>query len=357
MLLITAMGNETGIKNRFRRPASWANLVLTLLLIAFSIYGAFIGAEAAKRFFNSAPLAAYWLAFLVLLISAIAIFSRLLQVRGLFLIHIGCAVVLAGGIAGSQAGLKIHDAMLGTNTIRAGQMIINEGTTDRAIETEESGFDKLTAGGTKTLPFAIKLVDFKIDYYQPGQLLIQTREGIGYRIPAEPGLQYTLGDNLGSVQIVRRFESFKLILENNKKVAIDDPNGKPNPALEILLKQPDGTEKTRYAFERFAGHTNPGDTMAFSYLRMIKDYISDVEVVEDGKTVARKSIEVNNPLHFGGYLFYQQGYDEQAGQYTILRVTTDKGLGIVYLGYILLCVGVFWQLWLRRIFGDRVIED
>jgi hypothetical protein len=343
------MGNETGIKNRFRRPASWANLVLTLLLIAFSIYGAFIGAESAKQFFNSELLTVYWLVFLILLVLAIGVLRRLLQVRGLFLIHIGCAVVLAGGMCGSQAGLKIRDSLFGTSTIRAGQMVIFKGATDKAVELED--------GGTKLLPFAIKLDDFRIEYYQPGQLLIKTSRGEGYRIPAEPGLQYTLGDNLGSVQIVRRFEKFRLILEGDKRVAIDDPNGKPNPALEILLKQPDGGQKSRYVFERFAGHTNPGDTMAFSYLRMVKDYISDVEVIEDGKTVARKSIEVNKPLHFGGYLFYQQGYDEESGRFTILRVTSDKGLGIVYLGYILLCAGVFWHLWLRHIFGDREMED
>jgi cytochrome c biogenesis protein len=349
------MGNEKGIENRpprrinLRRLASWAALMLTLLLIAFSIYGAFIGSETAKRFFNSAPLAVYWLLFLILLISAIWVFHRLLHLRGLFLIHIGCVVVLAGGISGSRAGLKIQDSLFGTNTIYAGELVIYEGKSGNAVMTED--------GSTKVLPFAIKLDDFKIEYYQPGQLLIQTCEGIGYRIPAKAGLQYNLGNNLGSVAIVRKFESFKLLLEDNKKVAIDDPNGKPNPALEILLKQPDGSEKTRYVFERFAGHTNPGDTMAFSYLRMVKQFISDVEVVKDGKTLARKSIEVNKPLRFGGYLFYQQGYDEDSGRFTVLRVTSDKGLGIVYLGYILLCAGVLWHLWFRHIFGDRVIED
>ena len=71
----------------------------------------------------------------------------------------------------------------------------------------------------------------------------------------------------------------------------------------------------------------------------------------------RKSIEVNKPLHYGGYLFYQQGYDGDAGRYTVLGVTSDKGLGIVFLGYILLCTGVFWHFWLRHIFGDREMED
>jgi hypothetical protein len=340
---------EAGLKNGLRRAALWAGLILILLLIVFSIYGAFIGAESAKEFFNSIPLAVYWLVFAILLISAIALFRRLLCFRGLFLIHLGCIIILAGGIIGSQTGFRIQDKLFGTDTIHAGQMIINKGTTERAVEQED--------GITKTLPFAVKLVDFKIEYYQPGQLIIRTQKGEGFKIPAQEGQKYVLGDDLGSVEIVRQFENFKLTREGDKRIAIEDVNGGPNPALELLLKNSDGSEKTRYVFERFAGHSNPDDAMLFSYRRAVRAYISDVEVVKDNKVVMRKSVEVNKPLHYGGYLFYQQGYDNDAGRYTILGVTNDKGLGVVFLGYILLCAGVFWHFWLRHLFGDREMED
>lgn len=343
------MEQKTNSKNRLRRSLLWAALVLIWLLIALSIYGAFIGAERAQRFFNSLPLAVYWLAFLLLLVAGIIVFTRLLHVRGLFLIHLGCLLVLTGAIWGSQTGLKIQDALFDSDTIRAGRMVIYEGETEKSVILEDKS--------TKQLPFEVKLVDFWIDYYEPGLLLIQTRDGVGFKISAEPGIRYTLGEDLGSVEIVRRFENFKLVLENNKRIAIDDPNGNLNPALELRLELPDGGEKTKYAFERFAGHTNPDDTMTFSYRRMDKDYISDVEVIKDGKVITRKSIEVNKPLHFGGYLFYQQDYDHEMGLYTILRVTTDKGLMAVYLGYILLCAGAFWHLWLRHLLGDRIMED
>jgi len=351
------MMQEAGLKNRVKRLVLWAGLLLILLLTVFSIYGAFIGAESAKGFFNSIPMSAYWLAFAVLLISAIAIFRRLLCFRGLFLIHLGGIIILAGGIIGSQAGFKVQDKLSGTDTIRAGQMIINEGTTERALELED--------GVIKMLPFAIKLVDFKIEYYQPGQLIIRTQKGEGFKISAEPGQKYVLGvdstsspqADLGSVEIVRRFDNFKLTREGDKRIAIEDINGGPNPALEVRLKKPDGSETTRYVFERFPGHARPDDNLQFSYRRSIKDFLSDVEVVKDNKVVTRKSIEVNKPLHYGGYLFYQQGYDSDAGRYTVLGVTSDKGLGIVFLGYILLCAGVFWHFWLRHIFGDREMED
>jgi hypothetical protein len=340
---------SAGLKHGLRRVALWAGLFVILLLIAFSIYGAFIGAEAAQQFFNSIPLSIYWAAFTALLVGAIVVLPRLLHIRGLFLAHTGCVLVLAGAICGSQTGFKIWDALSGKNTIRAGQMIIYEGMTDRAVETEENG--------TKTLPFAIKLADFRLEYYQPGQLIIRTQKGEGFKIPAEPGQKYVLDNDLGSVEIVRRFENFKLTREGDKRIAIDDVNSGPNPALELLLKKPDGSQATRYAFERFPGHSNPDDNLTFSYRRTIRDFLSDVEVVNDNKVVTRKSIEVNKPLHYGGYLFYQQGYDNEAGRYTVLRVTNDRGLGVVYLGYILLCAGVFWHLWFRHTLGDREIED
>lgn len=328
---------------------SWAGLIFIVLLAILSVFGAFLGAERAEQFFNSIPLAIYWAAFAVLLVAAIASFHQLLHIRGLFLIHIGCVLVLAGGIWGSQAGLKIQDALFGTDTIRAGQMIIYEGATEKTVVPAD--------GSEGELPFAIKLVDFRLEYYQPGQLLIQTRDGVGFKMPAELGMRYWLGEDLGSVEIIRRFENFKIVFEGDRRVVIDDPNGDPNPALELLLKKPDGSEATKYAFERFAGHVKPDDMLAFSYQRMIRDYISELEVIKNDRVVARKNIEVNKPLHFGGFLFHQQSYDDQAGRFTVLKVTNDSGLGVVYLGYILLCAGVFWQLWLRHIFGDRQMED
>ena len=350
---------QAGLKSRIRGLLQWAGLFVILLLTAFSIFGAFLGTERAQRFFNSIPVSVYWVLFAVLLVAGIAFFPRLLHIRGLFLVHLGCVLVLAGGIWGSQAGLEIQDALLGTDTIRAGQMVIHEGQTQKTVSTENAGQKDPASprSAEASLPFAVKLVDFKIEYYVPGLLLIQTTGGDVIKIKAEPGTDCNIGSDYGSVEILRQFENFKLMLEGDKRIVIDDPNGNPNPALELLLKRPDGSQVTRYAFERFAGHVNVNDKLAFSYRRAIRDFISDLEVVKDNKVVVQKNIEVNKPLHFSGYIFYQQGYDNEAGQYTVLRITTDKGLMTVYLGYILLCAGAFWHLWFRHLFGDRVIED
>ncbi|MBC8481760.1 MAG: cytochrome c biogenesis protein ResB [Planctomycetes bacterium] len=85
--------------------------------------------------------------------------------------------------------------------------------------------------------------------------------------------------------------------------------------------------------------------------RLIRDYFSDVTVIKDGKEVSSKTIEVNYPLHYGGYHFYQHSYDLNKEKYTILAVVSDSGLYTVYVGYWLLCLGVLWQFWFRHIVG------
>jgi hypothetical protein len=250
------MGIEETSKKKFRFAVMWVALALVVLLIFLSVYGAFIGSYQAKSFFNSPALSAYWLALMALLVTAFAVFCRPIRLPGLFLMHGGCILILAGALWGSGTGLKIQNHLFGTDKIQTGQMTIFEGDAENRIWLEDSGrFDKLTAGQTKELPFYIKLKDFRIEYYKP---------------------------------------------------------------------------------------------------ESVRDYISDIQVIKDGNVVAEKNIEVNHPLHFGGYHFYQSSYDTQANRYTVLSVVSDTGLNLVYAGYLSLCIGVFWHLWIRHIFTKRI---
>jgi hypothetical protein len=345
------MMKETGFKNSIRRVVLWAGLILILFLIALSIYGAFIGADNAKAFFNSPPLSIFWFLLGLIFIAGIVLFPRLHTSVGSFATHFGCLLVLAGGFWGSQAVINFRNDKLHAGLIHSGQMVIYEGQAQQEVITDYPQ--------SKELPFAVKLVDFKIEYYQSGRLLVQTPQGKIFSFIVEPGKKYDLGPDLGSVEVVRQFSSFKMLLDNGSRIAIDDPNGKPNPALELKVINPDGSETTRYAFEKFPGHQS-ADNMIFFYRRTISDFLSDVEIIKDGSVVARKSIEVNKPLNFGGYLFYQQDYDHESGQYTILSVVSNTGLFTVHLGFFLLCAGLFLNMWLRKRKADdgrQMTED
>lgn len=327
--------------SKLKRRLLWFGLILILLLIVLSIYGAFIGTDRAQRFFNSTPLKFFWAALGLVLIFGFAAFRRLVRVPGLLLIHSGCILVLLGGVWGSQTGHNLQKKYFGIDKIRTGRMAIYEGDSDNQVVLEDSRL-------TKKLPFSIRLKDFRMEFYQPEILYIQTRQGDGWQVPVIEGAEFDLGAEYGTVKIVRKFENFKITIEAEKRIVTDNPQTGYNPALEVEFTSPDGQVSSQYVFERLPGHSHADDRFALSYQRIISEFISELEVIKDGKVVAKKDIEVNHPLYYGGYHFYQQGYDQEAGRYTILKVVSDTGINIVFAGYWLLGIGVFRHMWFRR---------
>ena len=96
----------------------------------------------------------------------------------------------------------------------------------------------------------------------------------------------------------------------------------------------------------------PGGQMMGAYLVLqpgpaVKDLKGDVTVTADGPPQARSIVEVNRPLHYGGYHFYLHSVDSPGGAYAVLAVRADTGLWAVLAGFALLAAGVFWRLWFR----------
>jgi len=323
------------------------------LLIALSIAGAFCGAQKAKLLFNSTPLKIYWYLLAILFVAGFTEFPRLLRKPSLLLIHTGCLLVLTGGMLGSDAGHRLAKRFLGIDKIPNGYMVIHEENSENRIVAEDL---KQILG---QLPFSIKLKDFRIEYYEADKasvprLNIDTQDGQHLQLVAKAGEEISLGQGKSKIKITGTFENFKISTENGKKIVTDDGRQGENPAAEVRIEAPDGNSYTRYVFERYGGFGHGEDGLKLSYIsrgpRMIRDYFSDLVVIENDKEVLSKTIEVNHPLHYGGYHFYQHSYDSEKGQYTVLSITSDSGLYVVYSGYWLLSLGVVWQFWLRPVF-------
>lgn len=325
-----------------RRAVLWAALIAIILLTLLSVYGAFLGAERARTFFNSLPLAFYWFALAALLIAGVILFRRLVRVRSLLLMHAGCILVLLGGMRGSQAGHALARSIGGIDKIPRGQMAILE-------RTEENRVQLADANDIRELPFHVRLQDFRLEYYRPGYLLIESRTGQTWKLPAEVGQTLSVGEESGRVTVRRVFENFKIDIEDEEPVVYDEPGGS-NPALEVAIEKPGAPAGKRYVFERLPGHANPNDPLTMSYRRVVSDYISRIEIVKDGEIVAAKDVEVNHPLHYGGYHLYQHQWGEdRLGEYSVLLVVSDSGLNAVYGGYAMLIAGICWHFWGRRI--------
>lgn len=328
--------------SRFKRWILWAALIAIVLLICLAIRGAFLGADRAREFFNSLPLAVYWSALAVLLAVGTIVFRRLLRVPALLLMHVGCILVLVGAMWGSKAGNALQRRFLGIDKVLVGHMPILEGTAENRV---------MLAGSDDRpmLPFSVRLVDFRIEYYRVGTLFIEDEAGRTWKVAAEPGKILKLGHDLGTVTILKVFRNFRMDISGDEPVAFDAP-GDANPAVQVRVAKPDGTVANRYVFENFAGHAQTPGQLAMSYRRTIRDYISELQIVKDDAVVAAKNIEVNHPLHYGGYHFYQQSYGEnEMGEYTFLRVASDSGLNTVWAGYVMLIGAVCWHFWGRRI--------
>jgi len=404
--------------NKFRREVMWAALVLIIVLTAMSIYGAFVGADRAQMFFNNAPSAVFWALFALALMAGFVAFRRLIRVPGLLLIHVGCILVLIGGALGSEKGYRVtgNDKILkGDMQIFEGQAskqvrtekkiplfdiaadfaksldarsisqnLRQEFESKQAVLSQAAGVFVSQPGGVwviadekrqfyvrressklkvydfiremKELPFAVKLNDFRIEYYEPKvEYLEAETAGGAQRVVAEVGGQLDLGAEFGRAEIVRKFRNLKISIEDGKTTYKDDPNPGSNPALEIQITRPDGQVTSQCVFSLHPGfsHTQGGPKLIYSKPAggAIRDYVSELEIVDtNGKVLAQKDIEVNHPLHYAGYHFYQSSYDAQAGRYTVLQVVSDTGVKIVFAGYWMLCIGAVWHMWLRHVF-------
>lgn len=172
---------------------------------------------------------------------------------------------------------------------------------------------------------------------------------------------YDIGEIGVQLKIVKYFPSYSVKKEVVKKS--DDHEGHnhgpgehvENPALLVDIYGPRGIEEFWLLSE------NPpiwysDKNLALLYERSgmeIKDYKSILRIVENGQTVLKKTIEVNDPLKYKGYVFYQSSYDPEGGKYTGLQVTKNPGLAVVYAGFIILCVGVVFIFYIKPFLKRR----
>jgi len=137
-------------------------------------------------------------------------------------------------------------------------------------------------------------------------------------------------------------------------VVIEDPSS-DRPGMEVIVSgelvtiidwlYPWPGEQVGYLSLGTVLEGRPPAELWLARRSTVKSLASDIVVLEEGERVARKSIEVNDPLHYGGYFFYQSGYDDVHHGYTVLSVSSDSGLWVVRAGWVLLGVGVFWWGW------------
>ena len=252
---------------QLKRAVMWMGLVVIILLTVLSIYGAFINTEKAQAFFNSIPLAVYWIFFTLLLIVSFFLFPRLIRVPGLLLIHLGCVAILAGSLWGSDAGHELQKNLLGRVKMPSGDMFVYEGLSEnRAIkdphylgyaadpnnnvviyEFDNHGHPVILTDEDPRifqLPFEIHLTDFHMDYYVPPRLMVDGADGKSWDLePAEPKASFELGGG-ASLRILSVYRNFKIDMQT--RTAYNDHGPGYNPAAEVLITYPDRVQQSSF---------------------------------------------------------------------------------------------------------------
>jgi hypothetical protein len=143
---------------RIRRILLQAALCFVAVLTVLSVVGAFLGATQAGRMFASAPMLAYWAALGVLLAAGLAVHRRAPGLAGM---HLGALVILLGAAWGSQRGHALAARISGSPKVRSGYMVIREGETTDVVADLEAVRPPVS------LPFSLRLLEFRIERYGP----------------------------------------------------------------------------------------------------------------------------------------------------------------------------------------------
>lgn len=100
--------------------------------------------------------------------------------------------------------------------------------------------------------------------------------------------------------------------------------------------------------DRFERETYPGTDQAAMFAS---------HVTLSGEGIAGQpqfTIRMNQPLKYGGYTFFQSGFDRNPMRTTsILTVSRDPGKWTVYCGFCLVCIGVFLMVVAKRRTGAK----
>jgi hypothetical protein len=85
----------------------------------------------------------------------------------------------------------------------------------------------------------------------------------------------------------------------------------------------------------------------------VRDYLSTLSVIKDGQVVLTETIEVNYPLEYNGWVFYQSDYRADDLTFSGFQVVKDPGYWIVVPGLVINMLGVFCAMFLPALIKRR----
>jgi hypothetical protein len=125
---------------------------------------------------------------------------------------------------------------------------------------------------------------------------------------------------------------------NVNRELVESEEGRGRPAVEIEIGPPGESEEMLLWLENPVDI--PGYRLVYVQEERVADFYSVLQILEGDEVVAEKKIEVNDPIRYGGYAFYQQSYDSQGLSWSGLQVRKDPGVPLVYIGFLVQIIGM-----------------
>lgn len=202
------------------------------------------------------------------------------------------------------------------------------------------------------LPFEVHLDDFKVERHldqQEALVVHLVKEQTARVFPIRVGEEFAIRNSPYKVTILRYEPDFIVLSKGEFGSRSESPN---NPAIQVRVSG-GPQEVTEWVFLKFPGmHRDPDAEIMLDYRQIgtpgrVKDFKSTLRLVQNGQVVASKTIEVNKPLKYAGWAIYQSFYDSEYESWSGLEIAKDPGVSWVYLGFLLITVGVLYGFYLR----------
>jgi len=307
-------------------------------------YGKIIGALIVKfqlnDIFNSAIFYFFMLAFSVNL-CACSFRKRKLNLKaiGFYMTHISVLFIIFGALIGNIYGDK-------------GFVWLEE---NKSFDSYISSID----GKHKKLNFSVLLKKFEIvqntnDYGKIIFLLKNYDDPFIFKVEISEQWRVATPTDY-KFRILKYYSNLKFDNENKPFNLNEKPE---NPAVLIELKKNDKTEK-RYVFSKFPHFHRNGvfDDVQLLYKQnlFISDYISDIEINKN-REILKYRLKVNSPFSIENYKIYQSSYDPENLKISGLEIVNDPGYYIVYIGFVMLTVGIFFVFY-SKLLKEKLSDD
>jgi cytochrome c biogenesis protein ResB len=275
---------------------------------------------------------------------------------GSMLTHVSILLILTGGVIRGVWGEK-------------GYLEFREGETASQFVAEN---------GPQTLPFGIHLAKFAIETYgQPAKtehgmdassdccnslLVAWPEKNLQATLPVKVGVEQTFGDF--KITVLKYIPDFSIDMATKEATS---RSAEPlNPAILVAVNGPT-YHNHRWVFAKFPdfGHEKSASPLEMRYQNHgaiqpkqmpngpIKSFKSTVVLVDGDKAMAERDVEVNRPLTYKGYTFYQAGYNPRDLSYSSFQVVKDPGVPVVYAGFGLMIIGLFIVFYLNPWLSHR----